>query len=106
MKCPILFSEKNKKNISKCRLLKILPRVLSIKTALYSEWIFLQGKRSWHIFASPYHLCTGGTEGEGEVRGLLLQEITKEATSCLQKLSPFAKWQQTISFVSIHLKIL
>ena len=27
MKCQILFSWKNKKNISKCRLLKILPRV-------------------------------------------------------------------------------
>ena len=27
MKCQILFSGKNKKNISKCRLLKILPRV-------------------------------------------------------------------------------
>ena len=34
MKCHILFSEKNKKNISKCRLLKILPRVLSVKTGL------------------------------------------------------------------------
>ena len=34
MKCPILFSEKNKKNISKCRLLKILPRVLSVKLTL------------------------------------------------------------------------
>ena len=31
MKCLILFSGKNKKNISKCRLLKILPRVLSVK---------------------------------------------------------------------------
>ena len=31
MKCQILFSGKNKKNISKCRLLKVLPRVLSIK---------------------------------------------------------------------------
>ena len=31
MKCHILFSEKNKKNISKCHLLKILPRVLSFK---------------------------------------------------------------------------
>ena len=30
MKCHILFSGKNKKNISKCRLLKILPRVLSV----------------------------------------------------------------------------
>ena len=31
MKCHILFSEKNEKNISKCCLLKILPRVLSVK---------------------------------------------------------------------------
>ena len=31
MKCQILFSGKNKKNISKCRLLKILPRVLGVK---------------------------------------------------------------------------
>ena len=31
MKCQILFSGENKKNISKCRLLKILPRVLSAK---------------------------------------------------------------------------
>ena len=34
MKCHILFSEKNKKNISKCRLLKILPRVLSVKVIM------------------------------------------------------------------------
>ena len=33
MKCQILFSGKNKKNISKCRLLKILPRVLSVKVS-------------------------------------------------------------------------
>ena len=33
MKCQILFSGKNK-NISMCRLLKILPRVLSIKEML------------------------------------------------------------------------
>ena len=31
MKCQILFPGKNKKNISKCHLLKILPRVLSVK---------------------------------------------------------------------------
>ena len=31
MKCQILFSVKNKKNISKCHLLKILPKVLSVK---------------------------------------------------------------------------
>ena len=33
MKCQVLFSEEKKKNISKCRLLKILPRVLSIKAS-------------------------------------------------------------------------
>ena len=31
MKCQILFSGKKKKNILKCRLLQILPRVLSVK---------------------------------------------------------------------------
>ena len=31
MKCQMLFSGKNKKNISKCHLLKILPRVLDAK---------------------------------------------------------------------------
>ena len=31
MKCQILFSGKDKKNISKCHLLKVLPRVLSVK---------------------------------------------------------------------------
>ena len=39
MKCQNLFSGKNKKNISICYLLKILPRVLSIKL-IYdtTEW--------------------------------------------------------------------
>ena len=37
MKCHILFSEKNKKNISKCRLLKILPRVLSVNHSTGQE---------------------------------------------------------------------
>ena len=36
MKCKILFSGKNKKNISKCPLLKILPRVLRVKDNIYS----------------------------------------------------------------------
>ena len=30
MKCQNQFSEKNKKNISMCKLLKILPKVLSV----------------------------------------------------------------------------
>ena len=43
MKCHILFSEKNKKNISKCRLLKILPRVLSVKSYLKDGRIIMKG---------------------------------------------------------------
>ena len=35
MKCHILFFGKNKKNISKCRLLKIVPRVLTVKLSEY-----------------------------------------------------------------------
>ena len=31
MKCQILFSGKNKKNISESRLLKIVPKALSVK---------------------------------------------------------------------------
>ena len=39
MKCQILFSGKNKKNISKCRLLKFLPRVLRVKNVTFcSVW--------------------------------------------------------------------
>ena len=34
MKCQILFSGANNKDISKCHLLKILSRVLSINTVL------------------------------------------------------------------------
>ena len=34
MKCQSLFSWKIEKNISKCHLLKILPRVLSIKVCI------------------------------------------------------------------------
>ena len=35
MKCRILFSGKNKKNISKCHLLMILPGVLSVKQVYF-----------------------------------------------------------------------
>ena len=49
MKCQILFSGKNKKNISKCRLLKILPRVLSVKvpvtTAADGDFFFFSEKQ-------------------------------------------------------------
>ena len=44
MKCQILFSGKNKKNISKCCLLIILPRVLSVDVEKYKRNIYLPAK--------------------------------------------------------------
>ena len=57
MKCHILFSEKNKKNISKCRLLKILPRVLSVKAPVTTAAdnilnIFSQEYKASHLMSS------------------------------------------------------
>ena len=47
MKDQILFSGKNKKNISKCRLLKILPRVQSLKAVL--DIIIALNKRWYQV---------------------------------------------------------
>ena len=47
MKCQNLFSGKNKKNISKCRLLKILPRVLSVKVNIPAKWELENIKVVW-----------------------------------------------------------
>ena len=54
MKCQILFPGKNKKTISKCCLLKILPRVLSVNFCdfLFAilhmntllKWVYSKGK--------------------------------------------------------------
>ena len=44
MKCQILFPEKNRKNISICRLLKILPRVLNIKALLLLKGLNTLGR--------------------------------------------------------------
>ena len=46
MKCQILFSRKNKKNISECHLLKFLPSMQSVKeldTPGRSSAIFKKG---------------------------------------------------------------
>ena len=42
MKCQSQFPGKNKKNISKCCILKFLPRVLSVKICLEINFIQLQ----------------------------------------------------------------
>ena len=41
MKFQILFSGGNKKNISNCRLLKVLPRVLCVKQNKVQYWFSL-----------------------------------------------------------------
>ena len=41
MKCQILFPGKNKKNISMCHLMKILPRVLSVKANVVLPMLIL-----------------------------------------------------------------
>ena len=56
MKCPNTFSRKNKKTILKCRLLKILPRVLSVKCTSFLDhsggncffYVVPEGRRSKH----------------------------------------------------------
>ena len=63
MKCQILFSGKNKKNISKCRLLKFLPRVLSVKVAVVERLLYIFIKPVMFCYHShlymqlPCHLC-------------------------------------------------
>ena len=47
MKCQILFSRKNKKNISKCRLLQFLPSVQSVKKS-----------GLWSIYGQQRHRST------------------------------------------------
>ena len=54
MKCQILFSRKNKENISKCHLLKFLPSLQSVKSGIKTyillyvttKWLF------WVLFKS------------------------------------------------------
>ena len=56
MKCQILFSGKNKKNISKCHLLKILPRVLSVNKLHVNELV------EKDQISSLFSLCTPTTD--------------------------------------------
>ena len=49
MKYQILFSGKNKKNLSKCHLLKILPRMLSVKQASGKKCMSVAQIGNWHL---------------------------------------------------------
>ena len=64
MQCQILFSGKNKKNISKCRLLKILPRVLSVNSGVV---LILKGLNSGILLYQLMHLKSTGRMGNSVV---------------------------------------
>ena len=53
MKCQILFPGKNKKDISKYSLLKILPRVPSINKIF--DWLFQEGKTALYWAVEKGH---------------------------------------------------
>ena len=57
MKCQILFIGKNKKNISKCRLLKILPRVLSVKILTNRQLTTSLVLNNWAQFSVYVCVC-------------------------------------------------
>ena len=59
MKCQILFSGKNMKNISKCHLLKILPRVLSIKELSWPSTCIVYLLFSFLPLKVPSRFATG-----------------------------------------------
>ena len=63
MKCQILFSWKSKKNISKCRLLKILPRVLSVNVLnMINRFI---REMDFYIFECGHiHYCKEGFQSK------------------------------------------
>ena len=65
MKCQILFSGKKKKNILKCRLLQILPRVLSVN--LYSDLEF-------HFFV-PHAFLTASVTGSASLSGAMYRHF-------------------------------
>ena len=59
MKCQILFSRKNEKNISKCPLLKILPRVLSFKVCtIKSRMSLCMAKPTIKLVQRNRSVCT------------------------------------------------
>ena len=43
MKCQTPFSWKNKKNVSMCRLLKLLPNMLSVYSGMLNAFVFIYG---------------------------------------------------------------
>ena len=82
MKCHILFSEKNKKNISKCRLLKILPRVLSVngQGGVFcdnSSWIYLASFSIKVSCGYSLEVSCRGTTNEYQQYMLFKSEIRK-----------------------------
>ena len=95
MKCHILFSGKSKKNIPKSRLLKILPRVLSVKPIFcthavicssyrYEEWNFYcLCRRMMYLFVLRFY---GPVNPMGSCRARSIYLTTR----LLGRLSPLS----------------
>ena len=78
IKCQILFSGKHMKNVSKCRLVKILPRVLSVKgyyrykltlfsPSLHSKLLWMYNSRGYsELIIFPTELHSNSTLFGGE----------------------------------------
>ena len=78
MKCHILFSEKNKKNISKCRLLKILPRVLSVSVLYFltSQFFISQttAVSNQTLFSPILGVCLGLDFGITQLKNIFIKK--------------------------------
>ena len=56
MKCQIIFSRKNKINISKCHLLKFLPSMPSIKKSMnFIQWCLKALKINCQLLSDLWH---------------------------------------------------
>ena len=77
MKCQNLFSGKNKKNILKCLLLKLLPRVLSVH-ATFNK-VYKCEIASW----------PKGSASKQEARGPWLAHLSETATADMHFLCNF-----------------
>ena len=87
MKCQILFcgGKKNKKNISICHLLKILPRMLSVyilfNSLPRSIWV-----AKWLAFPTSAHKVTGSNPTGSGIHLMTVQPSIAQSLS----LSPFS----------------
>ena len=85
MKCHIPFSGKNKKNISKCRLLKFFPRMLGVKK-----------KRSLNVRNVPSDMCV-----QIRFKSACASALSDQSIRCPHD-EPLHPWLSKVVPVKIH----